>query len=119
MFCLKCGKEISNDAMQCPYCKCPTENAGSLDISAVDPSLKTGNTLGIVSSVLGGVGILGGLLIAIVGWILGIAGIILAVIGKSKNSTSKACRTGLTLSIITLVVSLINSVLGYILVLIM
>lgn len=29
MFCQKCGKEISNSAVVCPFCGCATENANA------------------------------------------------------------------------------------------
>lgn len=52
-----------------------------------------------------------GLLIAISGWILGIVGIVI----NAKNKVDKNTTAGLALSIIGLVVSVINSIVGAIL----
>lgn len=59
--------------------------------------------------VLGILSIPCGLLIAISGWILGIVGIVL----NAQNSKKYKTTTGLVLSIIGLVVSIINSILGF------
>jgi hypothetical protein len=53
-----------------------------------------------------------GLLIALSGWILGIVGIVL----NNKNKNEKNTTAGLILSIIGLVVSVINSILGFVMV---
>ena len=116
MFCLKCGKEIDDNAMRCPYCDCPTENAGeAMDVSTVDPTIKSANSLGITSIILGAVGILWAWLIALFGWILGGVGLALALVGRNKNKFVKTCKIGLILSAIALGCSFINSLLGIIL----
>jgi len=61
--------------------------------------------------VLGILSIPCGLLIAISGWVLGIIGIVLNTKNKDKFNTT----TGLTLSIIGLVLSVINSIFGVLL----
>ena len=61
--------------------------------------------------VLGILSIPCGLLIAISGWVLGIIGIVLNANNKDKFNTT----AGLTLSIIDLVLSVINSILGVLL----
>ncbi len=61
--------------------------------------------------VLGILSIPCGLLIAISGWVLGIIGIVL----NAKNKDSFNTTAGLTLSIIGLVLSVINSIFGVLL----
>ena len=61
--------------------------------------------------VLGILSIPCGLLIAISGWILGIIGIVLNL----QNKNDKNTKVGLILSIIGLVVSIINSIVGAVL----
>ena len=61
--------------------------------------------------VLGILSIPCGLLIAISGWILGIIGIVLNL----QNKNDKNTKVGLILSIIGLVVSIINSIVGEVL----
>lgn len=60
--------------------------------------------------VLGILSIPGGLLLAIVGWVLGIVGIVL----NAKNKETKSTTAGLVLSIIGLVLAILNSILGVI-----
>lgn len=113
MFCLKCGKEIDDNAMVCPYCNCPTENAGAtIDTSTIDPSIKSADSMGLISIVLGSIGILFAWLIALIGWILAGTGLALSLVGKNKNPNSSKCRVALILSIIALVCSFASSLIG-------
>ena len=113
MFCLKCGKEIDNNAMRCPYCDCPTENAaGGIETDMIDPSIKSANSLGITSIILGALGMLWAWLLAILGWILGGVGLALALVGRNKNKFAKKCKIGIILSAIALGFSFISSLIG-------
>lgn len=112
MFCLKCGKEIDNSAMKCPYCNCPTENAGSIvDINAIDPTITSANNFGTASIVLGAIGIALSSLMG--GWLWGGIGLVLALIGRNKNKFVKKTKIGMILSAIALGCSFIST-LGYI-----
>ena len=116
MFCLKCGKEIDDSAMRCPYCDCPIENAGeAVDVSTMDPTIKSANSLGIVGIILGALGIFWGLIIALLGWILGGVGLALSLVGRNKNKFVKSCKAGAIVSAIALGLSFVNSILGIIL----
>ena len=113
MFCLKCGKEIDNNAMRCPYCGCPTENAGApIEADIIDPAIKSANSLGITSIILGALGILWAWLIALFGWILGGVGLALSLVGRNKSKCAKKCKIGTILSAIALGCSFINSLIG-------
>ena len=116
MFCLKCGKEIDNNAMRCPYCNCPTENSGeAIDTTTLDPSIKSASSFGIIAIILGALGIIWAWLLAILGWILGGAGLAVALVGRNKNKFEKTCTKGLILSAIALGCSFISSLIGMIL----
>ncbi|MDE6470832.1 MAG: zinc ribbon domain-containing protein [Eubacterium sp.] len=84
MFCSKCGNEINDEALICPNCGCKTENFilpdNNPNYSTVPPtqlnqfdyaysksSLSNAKVLGIV-------GIIGGILIPLIGWICGAIG---------------------------------------------
>ena len=115
MFCLKCGKEIDNNAMRCPFCDCPTENAGeAIDTTTTDPSIKSAKSFGIAAIILGALGIIWAWLLAIFGWILGGVGLALALVGRNKNKYVKNCKIGIILSAIALGCSFISSLIGMI-----
>ena len=116
MFCTKCGKEIDNDAVVCPYCNSATSEAAT-DVSTqqvVTPQ-PASNGMGIASIVLGALGIVFGLLIALLGYIFGGAGLALAITARNKNGASTLTTVGMVVSIFTLALSLVNSILGIIL----
>ena len=113
MFCLKCGKEIDDSAMSCPYCNCPTENAGtSVNSDIIDPSAQSADNFGLTSIVLGAIGIAMAWLIAIIGWICGGAGLAVALVGRNKNPFSQKAKTGVILSAVALGCSFISSLIG-------
>ncbi len=115
MFCLKCGKEIDNNAMRCPYCDCPTENSGdTINITTVEPSTKSAKSFGITAIVLGALGILWAWLLAIFGWILGGVGLALALVGRNNNKLENTCKIGIILSAVALGCSFVSSLLGLI-----
>ena len=113
MFCLKCGQQIEDTAMTCPYCGCPTENSSDkIDTGVIDPSVKSAEGLGLAAIVIGAIGILMAWLIALLGYIFGGAGLALALVAKNKNPNCSKAKTGMILSIITLACAVINSILG-------
>ncbi len=116
MFCLKCGKEIDDDAKKCPYCDCPTHNAeNNLEVIENTSSNQTANTLGILGIVFGAIGIPLAWLIALLGWMLGGAGLTLSFISLGKNKSNTKWIVGVVLSAIALVFACVNSVLGFLL----
>lgn len=113
MFCLKCGKEIADDAMRCPFCDCPTENAGEMvDTTAIDPTVKTAKSFGITAIILGALGILWAWLLAIFGWGLSGAGLVVGLVGRNKNKYVTSCKVGIILSSIGIACSFISSLIG-------
>ena len=114
MFCLKCGKQIDDSAIKCPYCDCPTENAGdAINTDVLDPSIKSSKSFGIAAIVLGALGILWAILFAIFGWIFGGTGLALGLVGRNKNKFEKTCKIGTILSAIALGCAFINSLIGF------
>ena len=102
-FCEKCGKEIMDEAVICPNCGCSTQSSGQTDenTAVCAPASKAAVILGII-------GIVGGVLLAIVGHICSIIAIILGII----DCTKKRKPTGLIIGIIGEVVSIISSIIG-------
>ena len=115
MFCLKCGKEIDNNATICPYCNSATENTveniGNYEVNTAKP---TSNGLEIASIVISAIGIGLALLIALLGYIFGGAGLAMAIIARTKDGFTKQVATGMILSIVALGTAVINSILGII-----
>lgn len=129
MYCLKCGKEIDDDAVKCPYCDCLTENAEEgFNVGEVDTSTVSVKKFGIPSIVLGACGIAFGWMFAIVGltaevalmsilggvWgsIFGGGSLALGLVGRRKDKTSKVCLIGIILSAVALFLSLICWIIG-------
>lgn len=113
MFCLKCGQQIEDTAMACPYCGCPTENSSDkVDTGVIDPSVKSAEGLGLAAVVTGAIGILMAWLIALLGYIFGGVALALALVSKNHNPNCGKAKTGMILAIITLACSVVNSILG-------
>lgn len=104
MFCSKCGKEISNDAVICINCGCAVQKVAT---PATNSSFNSGKK-SQVSLVLGIIGIVSAWLFALVGHITSIIGIILGI--KEYRETGR--MTGLVLSIIGEVCAILSSIIG-------
>lgn len=116
MFCLKCGKEIDNSAMKCPYCDCPTENSGNLIVDTdVNTVKNSGESMGIIGIVVGACGIVFAWLFALIGWICGGAGLAVSLIGNHKEKGNQKCKIGTVVSAIALVCSFASSLIGVLL----
>ncbi|MBQ2704950.1 MAG: hypothetical protein IJF58_05325 [Clostridia bacterium] len=113
MYCLKCGQQIEDTAMNCPYCGCATENAGvdSLDFVS-EENAKSAHTLSMVSIVLGGVGIIIAWLFALFGYIFGGVALAIAFAAKGKNANEKKVDIAIIISALTLGCSVLNSIIG-------
>ena len=133
-FCQKCGKELHDDAVVCMGCGCAVSSSQaqstSQSVSTANKSYESqiptmdydfyhdytvANTLGIISIILGAVGIAIAWVLAILGYLFGGAGLTLAIISINKGYFSTKGKVGLVLSIITLSCSLVNSLIGFIL----
>ena len=102
-FCEKCGKEIMDEAVICPGCGCTVQN------QTMTTENNTENTAASKRSVvLGIIGIVGGILLAIVGHVCSILAIIFGII----DCTQKRKPTGLILGIIGEVISIFSSIIG-------
>ena len=102
--------------MRCPYCDCPTENAGeTIDTTTIDPSIQSAKSSGTTAIILGALGIFWAWFFAIIGWALGGAGLAVALKGRNKNKFEKTCQTGLIISAIALGCSFVSSLIGMLL----
>lgn len=119
MFCLRCGKQIDDNSMSCPYCGCATENAGEINSNTMFPedniNKKNADGLATAGLVVGAIGIVLAWLIALLGYIFGVLSLTLSIIAVKKTKDNKKAKIGLVLSIITFVCSLISSIIGIIL----
>ena len=102
-FCEKCGKEIMDEAVVCPNCGCSVHNP-----VLKEENSSTGESASKASVILGIIGIIGGILLAIVGHVCSILAIIFGIIDYTK----KRKPTGLILGIIGEVVSIFSSIIG-------
>ena len=115
-FCQKCGKELLDDAVICTGCGCAvhsSENRANAQTYNKLEQSGTNETLGIVSIIVGAIGIPFSLLLAITGYMFGGAGLAMAIIASKKNPFSGKAKIGLILSIITLSCAFVNSLIGF------
>ena len=101
MYCSVCGKELLDKAVVCPNCGCLVK-----DKANSNPFQTQSKTQ--ISLILGIIGIISAWLFALVGHIVSIIGIVYGI--KDYKQTEK--MSGLILSIIGEVCSLISSVIG-------
>ena len=114
-FCEKCGKELMDDAVVCMGCGCSVGKAPAAPKPSAAVEKSGGaqsSALSIVSIVVGAIGILMAWLIALLGYIFGGAALACALVAGKKVPGDKKAKTGLLLAVITLVCSVINSILG-------
>lgn len=115
MFCLKCGKEIDDTAMACPFCGCATENSGmAMDVGTDNTSAKSAETLSNVGIALGGIGIVIAWFLAILGYLFGGGALAVAIMARGKNKENKKAKIALYVSIAALCCSLLSSIIGMI-----
>ena len=115
-FCEKCGKELLDDAVVCMGCGCSVpKTATPAPKNSAAPAEKESKTSSPVASagvVIGIIGIIAAWLIALLGYMFGGAGLICAIVAKKKNPMDKKAKTALGLSLIALGCSIINSIIG-------
>lgn len=104
MFCSKCGKEISDDAVICPNCGVPTSNyyrANTKPTSNVDDSNNV-NTMSIIALVMS-------FFIPLVGFIMGLIYRPKAV-AIDDESSRKKCTAAIWISVACFVLTIIFSI---------
>ncbi|MGN0771064.1 MAG: zinc-ribbon domain-containing protein [Christensenellales bacterium] len=102
MFCSKCGKEISDDAVICPNCGVPTSNyKGTTDKSNSDDTNNV-NTMSIIALVMS-------FIIPIVGFIMGLIYRSKAV-AINDESSRKKCTVAIWVSVAYFVLSIVLSI---------
>ena len=104
-FCEKCGKEIMDEAVLCPGCGCMVENNGKDVTATVGAETKKTTQVALI---LGIIGVVFAWLFALVGHITSIIGIVVGI--KEFKETGKI--TGLAVSIIGEVCSVLSSIIG-------
>ena len=107
MFCLQCGKEIENTSVQCPYCGAEVQR------TTATAQEKTGSQ-GVLAIVFGAIGMILAWVIALLGYACGAAGLSMGLMALKKKDKIKGV-IGIVLSSITFLFSVINSILGVIL----
>lgn len=104
MFCSRCGKEIDNKSEQCPYCNALIENNVSAQNNANGKS-------GLISLILGSIGLLMAWVVALFGYALGGVGLAFGIKALKNEKEAKGI-IGFIFSIVTLIFAVINSILG-------
>lgn len=104
MFCSKCGKEISDDAVICPNCGVPTNNYNGASTKLKSSSDDSGNvnTMSIVALVMS-------FIIPLVGFIMGLIYRPKAVAIDDEPSRKK-CTAAIWISVAYFILSIILSI---------
>lgn len=117
MYCRKCGYEINENALFCPYCGAKTEEAKAESASSGPAPTKEANALARTALILSIISL--GLPLYSGGIISCIAGIILGIISKMKlreyaegnAPASGKARTAKTLSTVGIILNIVTIVL--------
>lgn len=106
-FCSNCGAELNDNQAFCLKCGINVQNVSNekaKENNSVDKSANTGFILGLVSIIAW--------FIPLFGYPVTICGIVFSSKGLKSSVNKTKATTGLILSIIFLVITLINSILG-------
>ncbi len=101
-FCNNCGQELGEGQVVCPNCGASVANNGATSVA--DSKAKTGFILGLVSIIAW--------LIPLFGYPVTICGIVWSVRGLPSQQNHGKAIAGLVLSIVFLILTLFNSILG-------
>lgn len=103
MFCQKCGNQINDNMLVCPYCRTSLQNNinnAHMPYNGCGQMQKKGKALGITSLIFGIVAVL--LSCIYIGAILGIVAMIIGIIGIIKGNGTGMSIAGLILGFIAL-----------------
>ncbi len=108
MYCKKCGQELPNDANVCSNCGEPVVASTQQEFRPIPRENKEYSTVSLVLGICG----LFAWFIPLFGYPVGVCGVVFSSKAISKNTNKTIGIIGLVFSIICLVASVINSVLG-------
>ncbi len=127
MYCSQCGTKLEEGTAFCPSCGASTNAAvSSKQAEGTKPELiptplfmprKTTDGAGIAAVIVGAIGLVLAWLVALLGYICGGVALACALSSRSKLGSSATSTLGIVFGSVTLAFSLINSILGVILML--
>lgn len=106
-FCRNCGKEMEMDVNFCESCGTNNQNTIYVKQNPLEKNAMIGFILGLCSTAAW--------LLPLLGYPVAVCGIVFSAKGLKPNKNKGKAIAGLTLSIIFLVLTLINSALGVVL----
>lgn len=113
MYCLKCGKEIEDLAMSCPYCGSPTENAPvPANFASDNEDKKSADNLANIGFIVGVVGAIVAWVFALLGYVGGGVALGMAFVSKGKDSTCPKIKKAMIAGGVALGCSVISSIIG-------
>lgn len=117
MYCLKCGKEIEDSAMACPYCGCATENSpapvmNNVFSSSNDEAVKSAENMANIGMIVGIVGAILAWVFALLGYVCGGVALGLAFVAKGKNAGCPKIKNAMIAGGVALGCSVISSIIG-------
>ena len=106
MFCLKCGKEIDDHAIFCPYCNSATENTLGFHGFETDNARPVSDKTDVFAIVYSAAAVILSMLLSVEGLTLGILSLFLSTYSMVKCGISKRNVTGFILSIVAVAIAI-------------
>lgn len=103
-YCRECGKETNAKEVYCNHCGAKANDPNALTNEKVEQKATVGFILGLCSLIAW--------IIPLIGYPVTIVGIVFSAGGRKAINNRIKARVGLILSILGLIASLINSILG-------
>lgn len=114
MYCLKCGKEIEDSAMNCPFCGSATENAGVpvMNVSSDNEAAKSAESMANIGFIVGIVGAILAWIFALLGYVCGGVALGLAFVAKGKDASCPKLKNAMIAGGVALACSVVSSIIG-------
>ncbi len=114
MYCLKCGKEIEDLAMSCPYCGSATENAPAPEVnnSFNNEAVKSAENMANIGMIIGIIGAILAWVFALLGYVCGGIALGLAFVAKGKDAACPKLKNAMIAGGVALACSVVSSIIG-------
>lgn len=116
MYCLKCGKEIDDMAIACPYCASATENApaSEMNVPTDKEASKSAENMANIGMIVGIIGAILAWVFALLGYVCGGIALGMGLVARGKDVTCSKIKNSLIAGGVALACSVASSIIGMI-----